>query len=203
VNDVNLQRSIESALVGTLLHLLDLPEKVKEGHGDLPLHVKYSVRCLTSASRSLASVNQIVESPTGFKVMLDFLKFSKEEEILANAAKIVRICLKEDLHYAKLTATHLEMGNELLSGMQKYGFSEFVVIELLAAFRNFAKKGEKLKLVEVQKLDVLLGMVSYSENEKIYALALQNVKLVMRVHELKLHCEAVGGAELTAALKQD
>ena len=73
----------------------------------------------------------------------------------------------------------------------------------MAAFRNFAKKGEKLKLVEVQKLDVLLGMVSHPQNEKIYALALQNVKLVMRVHELKLHCEAVGGAELTAALKQD
>lgn len=153
----------------TLLNLLHLPDEVREQGGEInmPIYLKYCIRCLTSASRSVEAVQQFVDSPHGFRTVMDFIAHVKDEEILANCSKIVRICLKDEYHYVKLTSKYVDVGNELLIGIQKFGFSEFILIELLAAFRNFCRKPDKLKTVEVQKIDVLISLATQSDNEKV------------------------------------
>ena len=77
-----------------------LPVEFKEAGPDellrLPIYLKYSLRCTTSCMRSVEAVTQFMNIPTGVVQILEFLVHVQDEEVLANASKIMRICLRDD-----------------------------------------------------------------------------------------------------------
>lgn len=55
INDLNLEKALDTNIVDGLVLLLALPE---EGlSGDLPIYLKYVIRCLTSCVRSQTGVD--------------------------------------------------------------------------------------------------------------------------------------------------
>ena len=72
---------------------------------------------------------------------------SQDEEIQANAAKIVRICLRDDLNYDRITRENTGLGNLLLKNCATFTYSEVVLNELLAALKNFSKSAPKTAFI--------------------------------------------------------
>ena len=62
----------------------------------VPIYLKYALRCLTSCMRSSPAISLFVSLDQGVKQVIEFLEFGKDEEVQANCAKIMRICLRED-----------------------------------------------------------------------------------------------------------
>lgn len=127
INDMNLDKAIEARLMDLLLSILYVPEAIKEQlkYDDdpdaakkyLPVYLKYTLRCITSCVRSPVGVMDFVKIHTSVAQILDFLENVRDEEILANSAKILRIVLRDDKHYDKVAGMHADMGNTLLSSL--------------------------------------------------------------------------------------
>ena len=148
---------------------MDDPDAAKKR---LPVYLKYTLRCITSCVRSPLGVMDLVKINTSIAQVLDFLESVRDEEILANSAKILRIVLRDDRHYDKVTNMHVEMGNILLNALLKYSFSEVVLVELLAALRNFTRTPGKVPLVAKTNLGTIVSMTVQPPNEKIFAMAI-------------------------------
>lgn len=105
INDMNLDRAIEARVMDLLLSLLYVPEEVKmmskldDLQSKLPVYLKYTLRCITSCVRSPVGVLDFGKNPTSVQQVMDFLEHVKDEEILANSAKIIRIVLRDDKYY--------------------------------------------------------------------------------------------------------
>jgi len=95
-----------------LLSLLYVPEDVKilsrsGGHMDdpeaiknrLPLYLKFTLRCITSCVRSPVGVMDFAKVATSVPQVMEFLENVRDEEILANSAKVIRIVLRDDKNY--------------------------------------------------------------------------------------------------------
>ncbi len=102
---------------------------------------------------------------------MEFLEHVRDEEILANSAKIIRIVLRDDKHYDRVINMNTELGNQLMDSLQKYSFSEVVLAELLAALRNFTRTPAKVSLVSKTNAGTIVSLAINPPNEKIYALA--------------------------------
>ena len=155
VNDMNNEKAIEARIMELLVSLLYVPEEIREltkaGVDDpedvkkrLPGYIKYTLRCITSSSRSPLGVVDFLRVGTSVAQVLDLIQSVPDEEILANSAKVLRLILRDDKHYDVVTNKHVDMANNLLEAIQKYSFSEVVINELLGALRNFTRSPAKV-----------------------------------------------------------
>jgi hypothetical protein len=92
---------------------------------------------------------------------------SQDEEIQANAAKIVRICLRDDLNYDRITRENTGLGNLLLKNCATFTYSEVVLNELLAALKNFSKSAPKTAFIDKANVNVLVKLAKLPPSEKI------------------------------------
>ena len=66
-----------------------------------------------------------------------------------------------------MTAQHSDLGNIILESIEKYSFSEIVVIELLAALRNFSRQPSKAVFIAKNRLNTVVQMALAPLNEKV------------------------------------
>lgn len=134
---------------------------------------------------------------------MDFLEHVRDEEILANSAKIIRIILRDDKHYDRIINMYTELGNQLLDSLSKYSFSEVVMAELLAALRNFTRTPAKVSLISKTNIGTIISLAIHPPNEKIYALAAQCLKNMTKVPDYDRHIKQIGGHEVVVILGGD
>ena len=118
INDMNLDKGIEARLMDLLLSLLYVPEEIKivakTGYEEdpetvrrkLPVYLKYALRCITSCVRSPVGVMDFYKNQTSVMQIIEFLEYVRDEEILANSAKVVRIVLRDDKIFENLVNKH-------------------------------------------------------------------------------------------------
>jgi hypothetical protein len=167
---MNLDKGLEARLMELLLSLFYVPEEIKimakTGYEEdpetirrkLPLYLKYTLRCITSCVRSPVGVLDFTKNQTAVMQIVEFLENVRDEEILANSAKVIRIVLRDDTQYEKIINKHVELGNTLMESLQKYSFSEHVLVELLLALRNFTRVPAKVPLVAKTHLGTLVSL---------------------------------------------
>ena len=121
INDMNLEKALEMNTMATLVSLLELPAHLKNidkqqdpDTVNLPIYIKYAIRCVTSCVRHPSGVDQLFMINNGTNYILQFIQLIRDEEIIANSAKIVRIVLREDKFYDQMTQKHSDLGNLLL-----------------------------------------------------------------------------------------
>jgi hypothetical protein len=197
INDWNLDKAIETKLMELLVSLLIVPESIKEFSSTyddpeavkkkLPVYLKYTLRCITSCVRSPLGVMDFAKINTATAQVLDFLEYVRDEEILANSAKVLRIVLRDDKHFDRITGMHTELGNTLLSSLEKYSFSEVVLVELLAALRNFTRSPAKVPLINKANLGTVISLTVQPPNDKIFAMAAQVLKNLSKVPDYDRH----------------
>jgi hypothetical protein len=159
INENNLEKALQPAVkaLDTLSSVLILPRTLKQAAMEIeededprlkvPIHLKYTLRCLASCMRSSGGVVMFINIDNGVQKVLEFMEFTKDEEVQANCSKIIRICLRDELHYDRVTSLHSDLGNLLLRNCGNFIFSDVVLTELLAAVRNFSKSTPKVAFI--------------------------------------------------------
>ena len=92
INDYNLERALQPKyrIVEVLSGIVKMPQNLKRAFLEVeeddprtkvPVHLKYAIRCLTSCMRSNNGVTTFVSSQSAVGQVLEFLEFTKDEEI--------------------------------------------------------------------------------------------------------------------------
>jgi hypothetical protein len=181
VNDMNLDKAVEARVMELLVSLLVVPQDIKDmtvyGGNDaesikkkFPVYLKYTLRCVTSCVRSPLGVGDFAKLQTGAAQVMEFIEYVRDEEILANSAKVLRIVLRDDKHFERIAGMHNNMGNLLLDSLIKYTFSEVVIVELLAALRNFTRNPNKVPLVAKTNLSTIISLTVNPPSDKVFQL---------------------------------
>jgi hypothetical protein len=74
------------------------------------LYFKYLIRCITSALRNEFGVQEFLNTGANeryLKRVMRVLEEFEEEEIVANSAKIVRLCLRDDAFYDRVITNNV------------------------------------------------------------------------------------------------
>ena len=133
-----MDKTLDTTSIDLILTLLELPDDV-EAEGDeapkLPIYLKYAVRCLTSCVRFEKGVDRLVSNGQGMPTILALLQKVREEEVVANVAKIIRLTMRSKKHFDDLITKHPDIGNILLDTLNLYTFSEVVQDELISTLR--------------------------------------------------------------------
>ena len=66
--------------------------------------MKYAIRCLTSCIRSSQGLLRLINSEEGIIHIIEILDLTRDEEIQANCAKILRISLRDEIHFDKVVS---------------------------------------------------------------------------------------------------
>ena len=126
-----MDKSLDTSSLDLIINLMQLPEEPKEEDAadesnKLPIYLKYAVRCLTSCVRFEKGVDRLVANQNGMPYILNIIQKVKEEEIIANVAKIIRLTMRSKKHFDDLLTTYSDIGNILLDTLGLYHFSEVV-----------------------------------------------------------------------------
>lgn len=109
INDLNLEKAVQpnERTLDTITAIALLPASFKQAvididEGDdnrlkVPIHLKYALRCLTSCIRSNQGLVRFIKSEQGISQIVEFLDLTRDDEIQANCAKILRICLRDEV----------------------------------------------------------------------------------------------------------
>ena len=150
-------------------------------------------------------------------VILKVLKEVRDEEILANANKTLRIMLRDDhkihdllvanqkakkeefnnpgvyLGFNEATLSHII--NSVLEEINVHDFSEIVLIEATAAILNFVKRQELVKFIIPKNISYLVSLVMEGY-DKPKVLAIQSLQLIGRVEEYKNYISQLGAEDI-------
>jgi len=207
INDMNLEKALDMQTMGTLIGLLELPSYIKSANKQsdpdsvkLPIYIKYAIRCVTSCVRHPSGVEQLFVINNGTTFILQFIQLIRDEEIIANSAKIIRIVLREDKFYDQMIQRHSDLGNLLLETCSLFQFSEVVLTELIAATRNFSRSTQAASYVAQSNVSILVSLGLNPPNEKIQNLAVDCLRNMQRIQELERHIKQVGGHEIVLLL---
>ena len=92
INDQNLEMAFQNNIITLLLQFLDVSYLTEKP----PVYVKFGIRCLTSCLRQDQGVHQAINSQVFIDTLILIQRTVKDEEILANACKSMRILMRDD-----------------------------------------------------------------------------------------------------------
>lgn len=191
--------------------------KAKSPNQKSLIYQKYILRCLTSCMRNQRIILSFLSDEDNLEVIIKIIKTVKDEEILANANKILRILFRDDhgVHemmvenkktkkdqyndpgvYLGLNETVLShVINSILEEINVHDFSEIVLVEATAAILNFVKKPSLVKFIIPQNISYLINIVM--ENfEKPRVLAIQSLQLMAEHSEYKKYIQQLGAEDI-------
>ena len=108
-----------------------------------------------------------MNSENGVSQIVEFLDLTRDDEIQANCAKILRITLRDEVHFERVTSERTDLGNMLLRNLGYFLFNDVVVLELLAALRNLSRATPQISFIQKQNLNVLIKIAKLPANERI------------------------------------
>ena len=150
----------------------------------LRLYFKYLIRAITSALRNEFGVQELLTSAPNdkyFKRVLQIMDEFDEEEVVANVAKIIRLCLRDDAFYDRVITNNMHLGNFLLAIMNRHFHSIAVIIESASAVRNYTRKSTYLNLLSGDSIKILINLIREPKHEKTKPVFLQCIKNIMKL----------------------
>jgi hypothetical protein len=186
INDTNLEFLYKLNMVRDLCEFIfeqPVPSESQNGAVRIRQHFKYLIRCLTSALRSEFGVQEFITSAPADRYLRRIMKILEEfeeEEIVANCAKIVRLCLRDDAFYDRVISNNIQLGNFIFANMNKQFNSVAVIVEAAAAIRNYTRKPTYLNLLSAESLKILINLVREPRHDRSKALLLQAVKNIIK-----------------------
>lgn len=98
------------------------------------------MRCIAASVRNEKGVMELLANHKWLTRVLLIIEEWKEDDVVANACKIVHRVTREDLSYDRLVNKYPNMGNFLLGVINKHQASDTVVHEATSAFKYLVRK---------------------------------------------------------------
>ncbi|CDW71591.1 UNKNOWN [Stylonychia lemnae] len=106
INDENAIKGKDCQLLELLIDMLSFSKEdlgqIMKNHGATPLYLKLSMRCLTSCLRNEDYVGVFLSNSKHLLDLLALIHILKDEEVVANGCKSLRICLRDEKKEKKL-----------------------------------------------------------------------------------------------------
>lgn len=90
-----------------------------------------------------------------------------------------------------------------MESLQKYSFSEVVIIELLAALRNFTRVPAKVPLIAKTHLGTLVSLAVQPPSERVFNMAAQCLRNFIKIPDYERHIKQIGGHDMVLVLSGD
>jgi hypothetical protein len=215
INDYNVEKAMDMDIIDTIMRSIEksLKEKVKNSP---KIYQKYIMRCLTSIVRTQRALVDFIKDQN-IEVILEILREVRDEEILANANKILRIVMRDDhdLHTQMednwrekrnlfgdpKVFLGLDEGmlgsiiNSILEELNVHDFSELVLVEATAAILNFVKRPELIKFIIPQNISYLINIIM-ENHDKPRVLAIQSLQHISKKEEYKKYISQLGADDI-------
>jgi len=171
LNDENVIRGLNNNLVETLCEILifqsnniqnifENREGVEGAEIAMPTYLKILIRCLTSMMRTETTVEKLVNvnNCRALIALVKIMKYSKEEELVANSLKIIRYSLREEPHQQRAIVEYPELINEVIQHVFKnFVHSTFINGEMKNILGLFTRKKEYVYLIKPDSIVVLVN----------------------------------------------
>ncbi len=157
------------------------------------------IRSITSALRNEYGVQEFLNTGPNdryLKRIMRILEEFEEEEIVANCAKIIRLCLRDDAFYDRVISNNVNIGNFIFANMNKHFNSTAVIVEASAAIRNYSRKPTYLNLLSGDSLKVLINLLREPAHDKSKMLLLQSLKNIMRHPDHERYLKQIGANDV-------
>lgn len=167
-NQQNLERAYELDV------LVLLSELVRPEVGEKPpLFVKYAVRCMAVCFRNEKVVKRGISLDFFMNLLLELQRTAKDEEIVANVSKMVRISLRDEPNLQACAASNKDLGNFQIEALRKHAYSDAICLEVTQALRSFTKRPDFVNLLVLDYLNVLVEVFVNGTNDKVRAFVQQ------------------------------
>ena len=116
------------------------------------------MRCLTSMLRNDATVEQLLTSLNCRPIIaiVGIMKYSREEELVANGLKIVRYCIRDEEHHQKTVLEYPDMINQIIQSVYvNFEDSIFVNNEIKNILNAFTRKKDYVYLIKPDSISIL------------------------------------------------
>lgn len=88
--------------------------------------------------------------------LVKIMKFSREEEVVANGLKIIRYCIKDENHQQKTILEFPDMVNQIIQDVYvNFDDSMFINSEMKSILNNFTRKKDYVYLVKPDSIATL------------------------------------------------
>ena len=98
--------------------------------------------------------------------MIEIVRVIGDEEIVANACKCLRICLRDDQNLDQVVKKRKDIANILIETINAHAYSDAISQEILSALRSFTRKTEYVILIFLENVKVIIEVAKSSKNEK-------------------------------------
>ena len=176
INDQNLEIAISLGIIKILIQhiilfksLYDLSESIGE--------FQLTVRCLTHCFRNAWSIDLLMENEMGLNLVFDIMQGMKDEELIANATKIITVSLRSDKSYNKILQTLPLLFNSLIQLITTQAYSIAILNEATMALKYYTRKASSLQLISEPRMLEPICEFAVSNDSSVYR---NNSILVLR-----------------------
>ena len=147
VNEQNLDNGISLGLIRELLQYItmfmssyDIKQCLEE--------FKLTVRCMAYCFKNVRAIDSLLEVNNGITTVVKLIQAGKEESIIVNAIKIVRMCLRSDKQYDKIVHDVPGLFFILMQYFSISNCSKPILEEITAALMNYTRKAYVVEAIE-------------------------------------------------------
>eukprot|EP00826_Nyctotherus_ovalis_P031807 TRINITY_DN2555_c0_g1_i6.p1 TRINITY_DN2555_c0_g1~~TRINITY_DN2555_c0_g1_i6.p1 ORF type:complete len:970 (-),score=278.59 TRINITY_DN2555_c0_g1_i6:145-2916(-) len=169
INDQNVDKAIALGIPRDLIHYL-IFFKSSYDFKKCAEEFKLTLRCLTYCFRNSKAIDLLLEVPNGVTTVANLMQTIRDEEIIANSAKIIRVCLRGDRQYDKVIMKVPNLLSAMLQLISTQSESTIILDEVTGVLRHYTRKSYALGTIEdptilgpLCKLVMNKGSLKYKE----------------------------------------
>ena len=177
MNDQNLDKAIALGIPRDLIQYL-MFFKSSYDFKKCAEEFKLTLRCLTYCFRNPKATDVLLEIANGVGAVSNLMQSIKDDEIIVNSAKIIRVCLRDDKQYDRVIIKIPNLLRSILQLISARSDTPIVLDEATGVLRYYTRKSYALGTIEdptilgpLCKLVMNKGNSKYKEHA---AVALKN-----------------------------
>ena len=125
------------------------------------------MRCIASTLRSDDAITIFINIKESVNKVASVLKYVNDQEILANASKILRLICKVESNIEIIKSDCKDLPNIFVDAIQKFGFSLIVIQEIVLALKYYTQVIDAIPNFRLDNLKLLYDLYKESKNDKI------------------------------------
>jgi len=192
VNDQNIENGLNLGLLQELIQQINyFIQNYK--YKDCSVEFKLVVRCLTYCFKSPCAIDLLMQLPNGIQTIVTLIEDIKDDEIIANSMKIMRVCLRMETMYDKIIQRAPRLIYTLMNIINTRSDNIILMEEATGALRNYTRKLHTLeKLEDLTLLEPLCRLAMEPIDSRVKENSIAILSNCAKVDKLSFYARQVG-----------